>query len=126
MVSKALGDRRSVSASSSGRSTPNKRISFAELPESYASTLPPGSSRFKEKHNRRKRKSFSAKGKNDGSEGSNSRWWLAAGTEIGFGGLGGLGMSLARQEERMEDRMTRNWAGRMNVGFASGFDEWAV
>ena len=35
-------------------------------------------------------------------------------------------MSLARQEERMEDRMTRNWAGRMNVGFASGFDEWAV
>ena len=134
MVSMVLAGHKSASASSSGRSTPNKRISFAELPESYASTRPPGSSRFQEKHNRRKRKSATGKkGIANGStttttttDGSGPRWWLGAGTGFGFGGLGGLNMSLARQEERMEDRMTRGWAGRMNVGFASGFDEWAV
>lgn len=128
MVNKVLSVRAaasmSASASSSGRSTPNKRISFAELPESYASTRPGGSSssKFKEKHSRRKRKAVLGS-KDDGFDedegrGSRSAWWL--------GGFGGLSMNLARQEERMEDRITRGWAGRMGVGFMGGLDEWAV
>lgn len=140
MVSKVLSVRAaaslSASASSSGRSTPNKRISFAELPESYASTRPggAGSSKFKEKHSRRKRKEMTSNGKtkddlggDEASKGGFSRsgWWLGV---VGSGGFGGLSSSssLARQEDRMEDRMTRGWAGRMGVGLFGGLDEWAV
>ena len=134
MVSKVLSARAaasvSASASSSGRSTPNKRISFAELPESYASTRPggPGSSKFNEKHSRRKRIS---KTKDDSggeaSEGgfSRSRWWLGV-VGGGLSSSSNNNNSLARQEERMEDRMTRGWAGRMGVGLFGGLDEWAV
>jgi len=43
------------------------------------------------------------------------------------GGPGGLSLNLARQQERMEDRMTRSFGGRMNAGFGNGgMDEWAV
>ncbi|KAF9534579.1 hypothetical protein CPB83DRAFT_842548 [Crepidotus variabilis] len=119
MVSKVIGR---VSPASSGRSTPSKRISFAELPESYASTRPGGgSSKFKEKHNKRRRKHSTSRGGRYSTDGeldiSPPRWW----------GLGGLSMALARQEERMEDRMTRNWGGRMgSTGMGGGLDEWAV
>jgi len=37
-----------------------------------------------------------------------------------------FGTNMARHEERMEDRMTRSWGGRMNSGFGGGLDEWAV
>jgi hypothetical protein len=134
MVSKAFNGRTdAMSASSSGRSTPNKRISFAELPESYASTRPggAGSSKLKEKHNRKKRKgdlsssSVGGAASPDGGLGfSTARWWLGGGINAG---LGGLSIGLARHEERTEDRMTRNWGGRMGVGLlSSGFDEWAA
>ncbi|KAJ3503148.1 hypothetical protein NLJ89_g8559 [Agrocybe chaxingu] len=135
IISKVLfNGRNSASASSSGRSTPNKRISFAELPESYASTRPAGPeySTFNERRDggRRKRrkgaKGFLSspdlggnKGGLLGSGGDGSWWggWLTP---------SGLSMSLAKQEERMEDRMTRNWGGRMGAGFGGGLDEWAV
>ena len=137
MVSKVLG-----SASSSGRSTPNKHISFAQLPESYASTRPggAGSSKFKEKHNRRKRKSSGGKlrdvdghirtGSNSSLDGGLGGWWngwMMASGAASAGGPGGLSLNLARQQERMEDRMTRSFGGRMNAGFSNGgMDEWAV
>jgi hypothetical protein len=128
------------STPSSGQSTPNsKRISFAELPESYASTRPP-SQRFKDKQTRkRSRKTASggggsssagvaggdAKGKVKG-EGQLGGWW--AGWLMGGGEeeVNVFGTNSARHEERMEDRMTRSWGGRMNSGFGGGLDEWAV
>ncbi|KAF8969350.1 hypothetical protein BDZ97DRAFT_1754587 [Flammula alnicola] len=117
------------SAPSSGQSTPSKRISFAQLPESYASTRP-ASSRFKDKQARRKRKSGeggkSGKGRDEGSASPELGGWWGGWLTGGGSGLHGLGASLARHEERMEDRMTRSWGGRMNSSFGGGLDEWAV
>ena len=134
LVSKALNNgAAAASTSTSGRSTPNRHISFAKLPESYASTRPggAGASKFKEKHNRKKRKgtTMGAGASSDGGLGFGSaRWWLGVGGGGGGNtGLGGLSMSLARHEERMEDRITRSWGGRMGVGlFSGGLDEWAA
>ena len=119
VVVKVLGG---GSTSSSGMSTPSKRISFAELPESYASTKPNGSTstRFKDKHNRRKRK----KGEKQSSPERTGWWsgWLTTGSSD----VHGLTMSLARQEERIEDRTSRNWGGRMGIGVSNNLDDWAV
>ncbi|KIM46515.1 hypothetical protein M413DRAFT_441603 [Hebeloma cylindrosporum] len=126
------------SAPSSGQSTPNsKRISFAELPESYASTRPP-SQRFKDKQARKRNRSrkttgadgagsssADAKGKGKGDEGQLSGWW-AGWLTGGAAEMNMFGTNLARHEERLEDRMTRSWGGRMNSGFGGGLDEWAV
>ena len=123
VVVKVLGG---GSTSSSGMSTPSKRISFAQLPESYASTKPNGSTstRFKDKQNRRKRKSGGGEkgGKEQSSPERNSWWngWLAT------GGSTTSTMTLARQEERIEDRTTRNWGGRMGIGVTNILDDWAV
>jgi hypothetical protein len=38
----------------------------------------------------------------------------------------GLTMTLARQEERMEERTGRSWGGRMGTGISSNLDDWAV
>jgi len=123
MVVKVLGG----STPSSGMSTPSKRISFAELPESYASTRPGGSSsKFKDKQSRKKRKDDGdgGRGKEQSSPEMNGWWngWLTTG---GFN-THGLSTGLARQEERMEERTSRNWGGRMAAGFSNGLDDWAV
>ena len=129
------------SAPSSGQSTPNsKRISFAELPESYASTRPP-SQRFKDKQTRKRNRGRKTTSGGDGGGGSSAAADDAKGKAKGEGQLGGwwagwltgggdevnvFGTHLARHEERMEDRMTRSWGGRMNSGFGGGLDEWGV
>lgn len=107
---------------SSGRSTP-KRISFAALPESYISTRPEGSlNKFnKQKQRRRKRGGTTVEDGGKGKESEESGWWN--GWLSGGGTPHGLTMSLARQEERVQDRVTRNWSGR---GYGGGLDEWAV
>ena len=64
-------------------------------------------------------------GEGDGGKGKESEeggWW--SGWLLSGGGTPyGLSMSLARQEERVQDRVTRNWSGR---GYGGGLDEWAV
>ncbi|KAG1752515.1 uncharacterized protein EDB91DRAFT_521321 [Suillus paluster] len=102
-VAKVLG-----SDPPSGVSTP-KRISFAELPESYAGTRP-GPSKLSEK---RKNKSRKRKGK-DKEEGE-TRGWLEALFNVGPARSG-------RMEERMEERMARGWS-RPGGGT---LDDWAV
>jgi len=59
-------------------------------------------------------------------EGQSGGWW--AGWLMGGGDaeVNVFGTNMARHEERMEDRMTRSWGGRMNSGFGGGLDEWAV
>ena len=126
VVVKVLGG---GSASSSGMSTPSKRISFAELPESYASTKPNGgsSTRFKDKHNRKKRKNGGRGRGKEQSSPERTGWWNGWMTTGGSDDVhGGLTMTLARQEERMEDRTSRNWGGRMGTGFSINLDDWAV
>ncbi|KAK0190425.1 hypothetical protein F5146DRAFT_931364 [Armillaria mellea] len=94
-------------SSSSGRSTP-KRISFAELPESYAGTRPRGEgSKFADKQKKRKSK------RRDKRQEEPQSWWL--------GWLVGGGVP---SEDRMEDRMNRGWGGGRTYG--SGIDDWAV
>jgi hypothetical protein len=125
VVVKVLGG---GSTSSSGISTPSKRISFAELPESYASTKPNGSSsaRFQDKHNRKKRKNGDGRrgGKEQRSPERTGWWngWLTTGGSNEHG----LIMTLAQQEERIEDRTSRNWGGRMGIGVSNNLDDWAV
>ena len=127
------GPSASASASASGASTP-KRISFAELPESYAGARGgAGSGRgFHAKGNRKGK----GKGKGDdtakrqgadgdSSEGGEGGWWVgwllgAAGTRSGTG----MSMSGGRPEERVEARMARSWSGR--AGLAGGMEDWAV
>ena len=99
----------------SGASTP-KRISFAELPESYKS----GNSRLRSRRNK------SAHGRkrslSDSDERDDEGWfgWL----------MGGTAASL--RHDRMEDRFDRPWSngpGRMmggGGGYSSGIDEWGV
>jgi len=96
---------------SSGVSTP-KRISFAELPESYASSRP-GASKFQEKKSRsRKRK---GKGKQEEEE---SRGWLQA-----LFSMGSVSSGSGQSEERIEERMARGWGSRPGSGT---LDDWAV
>lgn len=96
-----------TASSSSGRSTP-KRISFAELPESYAGTRP--GSKFADKQKRRKSK------RKDKRQDELQSWWL--------GWLIGSGVP---SEDRMEDRMNRGWGGgRIGGAYGSGIDDWAV
>lgn len=107
---------------SSGISTP-KRISFAELPESYASSRPEGSSRFKEKKSRSRNKCKSKtkpKSQVDKAREDNGGWWT--GWLLSAGAGSELSLSAQRYEERMEDRATRSW-GRPGYG---GMDDWAV
>ncbi|KAI6003618.1 hypothetical protein EDD15DRAFT_2219031 [Pisolithus albus] len=103
-VAKAFGSR-----PSSGTNTP-KRISFAELPESY-SALRPSNSKLRNKKGKRKSKVEQTKAK----EGESFGWfetWL------------GVGSSPWRsQEERIEERMTRGWGARPGYGT---IDDWAV
>ncbi|KAF5387681.1 hypothetical protein D9615_000753 [Tricholomella constricta] len=115
-----------LSTPSSGRSTP-KRISFAELPESYAESRPGGSSaRFRDKQGRRSKGRGKGKGK-EKEEAGGGWWsgWLVSTSPVGTGAFG------SRHEERMEDRLSRTWGGRMagagaGAGFGSGLDEWAM
>ncbi|KAG1783023.1 hypothetical protein EV702DRAFT_1059671 [Suillus placidus] len=105
-VAKVLG-----SDPPSGVSTP-KRISFAELPESYASSRP-GHSKISEKRKNRSRK---RKGKDE--EGGETLGWFerlfTAGPES---------TSSARIDDRMEERMSRGWGSRPGGGT---LDDWAV
>lgn len=103
-VAKAFG-----SGPSSGTNTP-KRISFAELPESYSS-LRPSSSKLRDKKGKKKSKLEPGRV----TEAESSGWfhtWL------------GVGPSPWRsQEERIEERMTRGWGARPGYGT---IDDWAV
>ena len=120
VVVKVLGG---GSTPSSGMSTPSKRISFAELPESYASTRPDGGSSFKfrDKHSRRKKKNRLGGRGQEPSSPERTGWWNGWLT-TGGSNVHGLTMTLARQEERMEERTSRNWGGRTG----GGLDDWAV
>jgi hypothetical protein len=112
MVVKVLGG---GSTPSSGMSTPSKRISFAKLPESYASTRPSGrnsSSKSKDKQKRRKQQKGRGKEESSPERGGWLNGWLTTGGSFNHG----LTMGLGRQEER-------NWGGRMGTGY---LDDWAV
>ncbi|KAF9462013.1 hypothetical protein BDZ94DRAFT_1195256 [Collybia nuda] len=108
------------SAPSSGGSTP-KRISFAELPESYAGSRPEGSSfKFRDKKSRRGKKGDGKEKEKDGPhEGGWWTGWLVGGSSSGT-------WATARQEERAEDKLSRTWSGRMGPGFGPAMDEWAM
>ena len=103
------------SSNGSGRSTPN-RVSFAALPESYASSKPGGpDEQFTRKRNRKRRKSGSwtpsdARSErpsleNDTDEGGGSWWanWLLSGNN--------MGSTRFDHEVRAEDRAAR-WGVR--------------
>ncbi|KAJ8586669.1 hypothetical protein M405DRAFT_345768 [Rhizopogon salebrosus TDB-379] len=95
----------------SGISTP-KRISFAELPESYASSRP-GASKFQQKKSRsRKRKS---KGKGKDEEDEMGGWFKS------LFSVGHVSSGSGRIEDRIEDR--RGWGSRPGCGT---LDDWAV
>ncbi|KAG5648716.1 hypothetical protein DXG03_000063 [Asterophora parasitica] len=105
-----------LSTPSSGRSTP-KRISFAELPESYAESRPGGSStRFRDKHGKRNKGKARGKGKDKDDVGG---WWSGWLVSTNPGGT----MGSARHNELTEDRLSRTWGGRMGGGLV---DEWAL
>lgn len=131
------------SSGSSARSTP-KRISFAELPESYGSERGGGSGRGFEKRSsarRRGKKRSSGKGgqgqgkgkskadaledASDGSDGSDDDddigWWarLLLGSTHPPRAL-----SLGRTEDRIEARIARGLGSR--GGFGGGIEDWAV
>jgi len=138
---------RVCSVSSSGQSTP-KRISFAELPEAHVSSRP---DKFRDKGRWKGKGKGKGKGKSkslvveattttttrmmmkgggdgdgDGREGEHVGGWFTA----WFGldsppPVGMTGLSYAKRRDEMEDRISRNWAGR----FAGGYDyldEWGV
>lgn len=95
----------------SGVSTP-KRISFAELPESYASSRP-GASKISEKRKSRSRK---RKGK-DKEEEEALGWFERLFT------VGPMSTSSVRIDDRMEERMLRGLGSRPGGGT---LDDWAV
>ena len=101
------------SAPSSGVSTP-KRISFAELPESY-SGLQPGTSKLRERKSRKKSKQ--GKGNDKEEAGGWLKTLLRGG--LSSGGVAGVGS----REDRMEERMARGWGSRPGYGT---LDDWAV
>lgn len=105
-VAKVLG-----SHPPSGVSTP-KRISFAELPESYASSRP-GSSKISDK-----RKSRSRKRKGKDEEEAETLGWFEKLFIAGH-----TGTSSARIDDRMEERMSRGWGSRPGGGT---LDDWAI
>jgi hypothetical protein len=118
-VVKALGG----SSSSSGRSTP-KRISFAELPESYASSRPPGSlSKFKGKKSRQNTSGSGSEASKTVAQGSGGgRTWLM---EWLIGAAHGYGLSASSsRDQRSEDRTSRSWASRAGMG--AGLEDWSV
>jgi len=105
----------------SGRSSPN-RVSFAELPESYARSKPEGSStQFKGKKDRKrgKRKRKTQSGKDDGDEDDDIPGWMTW--------LLGSGSTGRKQEDKIEDRAVR-WGMRPpGPGFCGGgIDEWTI
>jgi hypothetical protein len=69
-----------------------------------------------------------AKGtRRDGDDDEIGGWWAGWLTSgVGGSGLNALGTNLAHNEERLEDRMTRSWGGRMNSGFGGALDDWAI
>jgi len=101
------------SVPSSGMSTP-KRISFAELPESYSGSRP-GMSKLRWRKGRKKSK----QGK--GNDKEETSGWLETLLRGGLssGGLAGMGS----REERIEERMARGWGSRPGYGT---LDDWAV
>ena len=119
----------------SGHSTP-KRISFAELPESYASSRSrSGSSPTRTSSNSSGSRASKRKGKHrvldkGGGEGNPTGWlyeWLFSAT--GTGPLVGSSSSRTSPSEsflRQDERFTRNpmWASR--PGFGSSIEDWAV
>jgi hypothetical protein len=118
----------STSAPSSGRSTP-KHISFAKLPESYAGSRPEGSSSKFRDRDKKRRRGTSLKDKyredKNGRDGEgDGGWWT--GWLVGASGPHAMGVSALRNEERMEDRLTRNWSGRMGAGFGPTLDDWSI
>lgn len=107
---------------SSGRSTP-KRISFAELPKSYAGDAGSGRGfgdrKGKSRARRKKRGGTSTGGKGgEEEEEEEGAWWLS----WLIGGGSTRGMSSA--EERTEARMARSWGG--SARFGGGMEEWGV
>ncbi|KZT29366.1 hypothetical protein NEOLEDRAFT_594157 [Neolentinus lepideus HHB14362 ss-1] len=104
----------SRSSASSGRSTP-KRISFAELPESYGSSKPGGSESSKYPSKRGKKKKNKERSDSEGSAGWWASWLLGAnGT---YGGAG-MSMSVERAEERgVAEGAGRGWGGKVRLGF---------
>ncbi|KAG6919742.1 hypothetical protein DXG01_001576 [Tephrocybe rancida] len=107
------------SAPSSGPSTP-KRISFAELPESYAGSRGGSSARFRDRDKRKKKGPRRDGKKGEEEEERTGWWWLLAGAAAAGSGKG---------EERVEERLNRGWGGRMpgvSAGFGPGMDEWAI
>ncbi|KAG9317337.1 hypothetical protein JVU11DRAFT_1536 [Chiua virens] len=101
------------STPSSGVSTP-KRISFAELPESYSGSRP-GTSKLRERKSRRKSK------QRKGNDGEEEEGWLKA--FLGGGLSSGGPSSIGTREERMEERMARGWGSRPGYGT---LDDWAI
>ncbi|KAL1747252.1 hypothetical protein HDZ31DRAFT_72365 [Schizophyllum fasciatum] len=101
MVGVAVALSNSHSQPNSGVSTP-KRISFAELPDSYGASRPAGSGPSTTRRKKRK-----DKGKEEGG------WWSSW--------LGGLSYG-----DRMEERMMGR--GRVGIGLApsSGLDDWTI
>ncbi|KAH9844353.1 uncharacterized protein C8Q71DRAFT_903415 [Rhodofomes roseus] len=106
------------SSGSSGRSTP-KRISFAELPESYAGSKPGGApSKFKGKE----RAKGVGKGKGKGKDDEDGGWWT--GWLLGAAGTGsGAGLSMgAAREERVR---SPGWSTRPGY-VGGGWEEWGA
>ncbi|KAI5824002.1 hypothetical protein K523DRAFT_357199 [Schizophyllum commune Tattone D] len=101
MVGVAVALSHSHSQPNSGVSTP-KRISFAELPESYGASRPAGSGPSTTRRKKRR-----DKGKEE------TGWWSSW-----FGGLS--------YGDRMEERMMGR--GRVGIGLApsSGLDDWTI
>jgi len=119
LVTRTRSIRSASSTSASGRSTP-KRISFAELPESYASSKPEGvQSKFRQKKAREGR---SGKGKGKEKEDDGGAWWT--GWLLGAAGTGsGSGLSLgAAREERIAQ--TPSWTSR--PGYGGSWEEWGA
>lgn len=137
-VSRALASGSRTAPPSSGGSTP-KRISFAELPESYGSSRPAGQP-YSKRRTGKKRARKSLKGSGNESSGMNVRrtstnsdeeksWWS---TWL-------LPSPRAYDREGrdrimyQEDRTTRAWGGRMGMALGAGgtishtgMDEWGI
>lgn len=112
------------SATSSGASTP-KRISFAELPESYSRSKPEGaSSRFKTRsHSKTRDKGKGVAGPGGGGSGSKgkdddglawwAKWFLGPTGEFGSG-------------DRYEERIARGASWGARPGLANGMEDWGA
>jgi len=106
-----------TSRTSSGTNSP-RRISFAQLPESYTQSRggSEGSLRLRDKEKKREKAraaAAAAKAAKSGGEGWWSSWFLPSSS-----GLSGTA------EERVEDRFARGWGIRGGSG--GGMDEWGL